>query len=34
MFEYEPEELWSAILKEMGGKYKIYSNYPTDPRLN
>lgn len=34
IFECEPEELWSAILKEMGGKYKIYSNYPTDPRLN
>ncbi len=34
MFEHEPEELWNAILKEMGGKYKVYSNYPTDPRLN
>jgi putative transcriptional regulator len=34
MFEHEPEYLWNAILKEMGGKYKIYSNYPTDPRLN
>ncbi len=34
IFEHEPENLWNAILKEMGGKYKIYANYPTDPRLN
>ena len=34
IFEYEPEQLWNAILKEMGGKYKVYSNYPIDPRLN
>ncbi|WP_338766830.1 YqgE/AlgH family protein [Bernardetia sp. ABR2-2B] len=34
MFQHEPEQLWNAILQEMGGKYKIYSNYPTDPRLN
>jgi putative transcriptional regulator len=29
-----PEELWRVILKGMGGKYKMYSNYPIDPRLN
>ncbi len=34
IFQHKPEELWAAILKEMGGKYKVYSNYPTDPRLN
>lgn len=34
MFEHEPQNLWNAILKKMGGKYKVYSNYPTDPRLN
>jgi len=26
--------LWRDILKEMGGKYKMYANYPADPSLN
>ncbi|MFN3402679.1 MAG: YqgE/AlgH family protein [Cytophagaceae bacterium] len=34
LFKTEPEELWRASLKKMGGKYKMYSNYPVDPRLN
>lgn len=34
VFEMDPEELWKDVLKEMGGKYRVISNYPTDPRLN
>lgn len=29
-----PENLWRDILKCMGGKYQMMSNYPVDPRLN
>ena len=34
LFEVEPEELWKNILRSMGKKYQVLSNYPTDPRLN
>jgi putative transcriptional regulator len=34
LFETPTKELWRAILKEMGGDYKVLSNYPVDPRLN
>lgn len=34
LFDQEPDELWKAVLKNMGGKYKVFSNYPVDPRLN
>lgn len=34
VFDKDPKSLWRDILKEMGGKYKMFSNYPTDPRLN
>ncbi|MBO9700409.1 MAG: YqgE/AlgH family protein [Sporocytophaga sp.] len=34
IFEIEPANLWREILKSMGGKYKMLSNYPIDPRLN
>jgi putative transcriptional regulator len=34
VFDMDPDTLWRSILKEMGGKYKMYSNYPIDPRLN
>lgn len=34
IFDTKPEELWREILKEMGGRYRMFSNYPTDPRLN
>jgi putative transcriptional regulator len=34
LFDTPAEDLWRVILKGMGGKYKMYSNYPTDPRLN
>lgn len=29
-----PEELWKALLKNMGGEFKVIANYPLDPRLN
>lgn len=34
VFEQDPELLWREVLKNMGGKYRMFSNYPTDPRLN
>ena len=34
IFEINPEELWKHVLNRMGGKFKLISNYPTDPRLN
>ncbi len=34
VFELDPEMLWREVLKKMGGKYRMFSNYPTDPRLN
>lgn len=34
VFEMSPEELWKEALSNMGGKYRVISNYPTDPRLN
>lgn len=34
IFDTQPDVLWRECLKKMGGKYKILSNYPTDPRLN
>jgi putative transcriptional regulator len=33
-FDTPPNELWRAILKEMGGKYREMANYPKDPNLN
>jgi len=34
VFDVEAEELWKTILKRLGGKYNMVSNYPSDPRLN
>lgn len=34
VFEIDPEVLWRRVLEEMGGKFKMFANYPTDPRLN
>ncbi len=34
LFDTDPDQLWRQILADMGGKYKMMSNYPTDPRLN
>ncbi len=34
VFESSPKEFWRKVLRNMGGSYKVMSNYPTDPRLN
>lgn len=34
LFNLDTETLWRSILREMGGKFKVLSNYPEDPRLN
>lgn len=34
VFDVAAEELWKTILKRLGGKYNMVSNYPSDPRLN
>ena len=34
IFELDPNKLWKEVLHNMGGKYKMFSNYPVDPRLN
>ncbi len=34
IFENSPDELWKVVLNQLGGRFQVYSNYPTDPRLN
>ena len=34
VFDIDPKELWSHILKKLGGKFKMVANYPIDPRMN
>jgi len=34
VFDLEEDALWKSVLEGMGGKYKVFSNYPIDPRLN
>lgn len=34
VFERENDEMWKKVLRSLGGKFNIYSNYPADPRLN
>ncbi len=34
VFDLDPNVLWRKILNDKGGKFRIFSNYPTDPRLN
>lgn len=34
IFEEDEKSLWKTVLKRLGGRYEVYSNYPTDPRLN
>jgi putative transcriptional regulator len=34
VFDMDAEQLWKNVLNEMGGKFKMISNYPIDPRLN
>lgn len=34
IFDWDNQELWKACLKAMGGKYRLISTYPKDPRMN
>ena len=34
VFEKNGNQLWTKLVRGMGGKYKAVSNYPIDPRLN
>ncbi len=34
IFEADRDDLWRQALQSLGGKYKIISNYPVDPKLN
>jgi putative transcriptional regulator len=34
LFDVPAAELWKRVLQHMGGKFKLISNYPVDPRLN
>ena len=34
LFDTPPEQFWRAVLRQMGGQYRVLSHYPTDPRLN
>jgi len=34
IFETAADQFWRSILRNMGGRHKVLSNYPTDPRLN
>lgn len=34
IFSLTPESMWRLILSKMGGKYKMFSNFPVDPRFN
>lgn len=34
VFDTRKKNLWKEVLKEMGGRFSVFANYPTDPRLN
>ena len=34
VFAKDRKNLWKMILRGMGSKFQVISNYPTDPRLN
>jgi putative transcriptional regulator len=34
VFDINSKMLWKEILKGMGGKFKVFANYPVDPRMN
>ncbi len=34
LFDIKSESMWQYALKSMGGRFSVYSNYPTDPRMN
>lgn len=34
VFETDAEKLWSRVVASLGGEYKLFANFPADPRLN
>lgn len=34
VFETPTDQFWRAVLRQMGGEYRVKSHYPIDPRLN
>lgn len=34
IFETIPSEMWKKAMTILGGRFSLYANYPTDPRLN
>jgi len=34
VFNTRNKNLWKEVLKEMGGRFSVFANYPSDPRLN
>jgi putative transcriptional regulator len=34
LFDTDPQMMWKKALENMGGRFSVYGNYPTDPRLN
>lgn len=34
IFETEPDQMWKKTLREMGGRFSMYANYPVDPTMN
>ena len=34
LFDTPSEQLWRAVLRRMGGEYRVKSHFPTDPSLN
>lgn len=34
IFETEPNKIWRKILKDMGGDFALFANYPENPQLN
>jgi putative transcriptional regulator len=34
VFDIDPKILWKQVLNSLGGKFKIISNFPVDPRMN
>lgn len=34
VFDIQPKILWKEILNNLGGKFRIISNFPVDPRMN
>ncbi len=34
IFETAHEEMWKKVLKEMGGRFSMFANYPVDPQMN